>query len=182
MKKNQKPETDKSEVLKLLKDYSKTLVLLEQYDLEKLRLSRAGKSKFIFSYEEAARGIAELRKGLFAKKESGNLFGREYGEKFKGILGAVRQTFGGRELYSSLTEKAAHFLYFMIKDHPFVDGNKRIGAFLFVYFLDKNRFLYKKSGDKKIDDNALTALTLLVAISNPKEKEKLIKIITNLLR
>ena len=78
-------------------------------------------------------------------------------------------------------EKAAHLLYFVIKDHPFVDGNKRIGSFLFVYFLDKNNYLYKKNGEKKINDNALTALSLLTAVSDPKEKDKLIKIITNLL-
>ncbi len=80
-----------------------------------------------------------------------------------------------------MEEKAAHLLYFVIKDHPFVDGNKRIGSFLFVYFLYKNDFLYKENWEKKINDNALTALALLIAVSNPKEKDKLIKIITNLL-
>jgi len=169
------------EILNLLGNYSKTLTLLEQYDTEKLRLSHAGKGKFILLYEEAARVIVELRKELSVKKEAGDLFGQEYGEKFKGILGNIRQSFDGKELYSSLEEKAAHFLYFMIKDHPFADGNKRIGSFLFVYFLDKNKFLYKETGEKKINDNALTALALLIAISDPKEKDKLVKIITNFL-
>ncbi|MBU2082007.1 virulence protein RhuM/Fic/DOC family protein [Patescibacteria group bacterium] len=169
------------EILNLLGNYSKTLTLLEQYDTEKLRLSHTGKGKFVLSYEKAARVIVELRKELFVKKEAGDLFGQEYGEKFKGVLGNIRQSFGGKELYPSLEEKAAHLLYFIIKDHPFADGNKRIGSFLFVYFLDKNKFLYKKTGEKKINDNALTALALLIAISDPKEKDKLVKIITNLL-
>ena len=169
------------EILSLLEDYSKTLTLLEQYDTEKLQLSRAGKGKFVLLHEESARIIAELKKELFVKKEASDFFGQEYGEKFKGILGNIRQTFGGKELYYSLEEKAAHLLYFIIKDHPFADGNKRIGSFLFVYFLDRNDFLYKETGEKKINDNALVALALLIAVSDPKEKDKLIKIITNLL-
>ncbi|MDO8511689.1 MAG: Fic family protein [bacterium] len=84
-------------------------------------------------------------------------------------------------MYSSLEEKAAHLLYFVIKDHPFVDGNKRTAAFLFVYFLDKNNYLYKETGEKKINDNALTALALLIAVSAPEEKDRLVKIVTNLL-
>jgi prophage maintenance system killer protein len=169
------------EILSLLENYSKTLTLLEQYDTEKLRMSNYGKSKYILSYEESRIITAELKKELAAKKEASNLFGQEYEEKFKGILGNIRQTFGGKELYPSLEEKAAHLLYFIIKDHPFADGNKRIGSFLFVYFLDKNAFLYKDTGEKKINDNALTALALLIAVSDPKEKDKLIKIVTNLL-
>lgn len=169
------------EILSLLENYSKTLTLLEQYDKDKLQTSKKGKGKFILSYEEAQNTIKELRKELIVKKEAGDLFGQEYEDKFKGILGNIIQTFGSKELYSSIEEKAAHILYFIIKDHPFADGNKRIGSFLFVYFLDRNDFLYKSSGEKKINDNALTALALLIAISDPKEKEKLVKIVTNLL-
>jgi len=84
-------------------------------------------------------------------------------------------------LYTNIGKVGRHLLYFIIKDHPFADGNKRIGSFLFIYFLDKNNYLYKESGEKKINDNALTALALLIAVSDPKEKDKLIKIITNLL-
>ncbi|GAB4287725.1 MAG: hypothetical protein Kow0098_04690 [Ignavibacteriaceae bacterium] len=118
---------------------------------------------------------------MIAKKEASELFCRENGNQFKAILKNIYQTFGGTDLYSSLEEKAAHLLYFIIKDHPFSDGNKRIGSFLFIYYLDKNNFLHKKSGEKKINDNALTLLALLIAISDPKEKEKMIKIITNLI-
>ena len=169
------------EILSLLANYSKTLTLLEQYDKEKLVLLRKTKGKFILTYKNASKIVSELKKELTDKKEASDLFGQEYGDKFKGILGNIMQTFGGKELYSSLEEKAAHLLYFIIKDHPFADGNKRTGSFLFVYFLDKNNFLYKKNGERKINDNTLTALALLTAISDPKEKDKLVKIITNLL-
>lgn len=169
------------EILSLLANYSKTLTILDQYDKEKLVLSRKTKGKFILTYKDSSKIISELKKELINKKEAGDLFGQEYGDKFKGILGNLTQTFGGKELYQSLEEKAAHLLYFIIKDHPFADGNKRTGSFLFVYFLDRNNFLYRKNGEKKINDNALTALALLIAISDPKEKDKLVKIITNLL-
>src|SRR3989338_4010018 len=169
------------EILNLLADYSKTLTLLEQYDKGKLVLAERGRAKFVLNYEQAQTIIEEVKKELIAKKEASDLFGLESGDRFKGILSAIYQTFDGKELYPSLEEKAAHLLYFIIKDHPFTDGNKRIGSFLFIYFLDKNNYLYKDSGEKKINDNALTALALLMAVSDPKEKDKLIKIITNLL-
>ncbi|MFN3872297.1 MAG: RhuM family protein [Ignavibacterium sp.] len=169
------------EILDLLSSYSKTLTLLEQYDKEKLAVAKKAKGKFILTYEESRKVIDGLKEDLMKKREAGNLFGQENGDKFKALLGNLYQTFGKKELYPSLEEKAAHLLYFVIKDHPFVDGNKRIGSFLFVYFLDKNNYLYKNSGEKKINDNALTALSLLIAISDPQEKDKLIKIVTNLL-
>jgi len=169
------------EILNLLANYSKTLTLLEQYDKEKLTLIKKTKGKFVLEYKDARRVVQEIKKELIAKKEAGDLFGQESGEKFKAILGNIYQTFGKKELYPSLEEKAAHLLYFIIKDHPFVDGNKRIASFLFIYFLDKSDFLYRKNGEKKINDNALTALALLIAVTDPKEKDKLIKIITNLL-
>lgn len=170
------------EILSLLANYSKTLTLLEQYDKDKLAVSKKGKGKFILNYEEAKNVIDALKKDLIAKKEAGDLFGQEYEGKLAGIIGNIYQTFGGKELYSSLEEKAAHLLYFIIKDHPLADGNKRTASFLFVYFLDKNNFLYRDTGEKKINDNALTALALLIAISNPKDKEVMVKIITNLLQ
>lgn len=169
------------EILNLLANYSKTLTLLEQYDKEKLSLIKRAKGKFILQYEDAKQIIQEIRKELIIKKEAGDLFGQESEGKFKGVLGSIYQTFGKKELYPFLEEKAAHLLYFVIKDHPFIDGNKRIGSFLFVYFLDRNNFLYKKSREKKINDNALTSLALLIAVSDPKDKDILIKIITNLI-
>jgi death-on-curing family protein len=169
------------EILNLLSNYAKTLTLLEQYDKEKLTLKKGGKEKFILRWEEAKEVIKNLKQELLAKKEASELFGQENNEKFKSILGNIYQTFGGKELYQSIEEKAAHLLYFVIKDHPFVDGNKRIASFLFIYFLDKNNYLYKSNGEKKINDNALTTLALLIAVSNPDEKDKFIKLITNLL-
>ncbi|HMO01471.1 MAG TPA: virulence protein RhuM/Fic/DOC family protein [Oligoflexia bacterium] len=167
------------EILRILSSYAKTLTLLEQYDKEKLALSKRAKGKFILHHNEAKHVIGEIKKELIAKKEASDLFGADNSNKLEGILGNIYQTFGGKELYPSLEEKAAHLLYFIIKDHPFVDGNKRIASFLFVYYLDQNNYLYKSHGEKKINDNALTALTLLIAVSNPNEKDKFIKLITN---
>jgi len=132
-------------------------------------------------YDQAKVVIQQIKKDLIFKKEDSDLFGQEVEERFQAVLGSVYQTFNRKEVYPSLEEKTSHLLYFIIKDHPFIDGNKRIASFLFVYFLDKNNYLYRPSGEKKINDNALTALSLLTAVSDPKEKDILIKIITNLI-
>ena len=179
--KNELMAGQEQEILNLLTNYSKTLSLLEQYDKEKLSLIKKSKDSFVLKYEDAINIISKVKKELIAKKEASDLFGQENSNRFKAILGSIYQTFDKKELYPSLEEKAAHLLYFIIKDHPFVDGNKRIASFLFVYFLDKNNFLYRKSGEKKINDNALTTLALLIAISDPKDKDRIIKIITNLI-
>jgi len=170
-----------TEILNLLANYSKTLTLLERYDKNKVNLIKKGKGRFILKYAEAKKVIQKIKKDLMEKKEASGLFGQEVGEKFEGILGNIYQTFNRKELYPSIEEQAAHLLYFMIKDHPFVDGNKRIASFLFIYFLDRNNYLYRKNGERKINDNALTALSLLIAISSPEDKDLLIKIITNLI-
>jgi len=170
------------EILDLLANYAKTLTLLEQYDKNKLVLAKRGRGKFILDHNAAFKIIVKLKVELFAKKEASDLFGQEYGEKFRAVLGTIRQTFAGKALYPSVEEKAAHLLYFIIKDHPFVDGNKRIASFLFVYFLDRNNYLYKNAGEKKINDNALVALALLIAVSDPGDKDIMIKIISNLLK
>jgi death-on-curing family protein len=169
------------EILSLLADYSKTLSLLEQYDTEKVALQKNGKGKFILDYENTVKVISQIKNDLVTKKEAGEFFGQENSDKIKAILGNILQTFDRKELYPSIEEKASHLLYFIIKDHPFVDGNKRIASFLFVYYLDKNNYLYKDNNEKKINDNALTALSLLIAVSDRNEKDKLVKIITNLL-
>jgi prophage maintenance system killer protein len=169
------------EILSLLSDYSKSLSLLEQFDKDKLRLRKKEKEKYEINYEDASTVIKKIKEDLIVKKEASQMFGQENGNQLKAILKNIYQTFGGVDLYPSLEEKAAHLLYFIIKDHPFNDGNKRIGSFLFIYYLDRNNFLYKKSGEKKINDNALTTLALLIAISDPKEKDKMIKMITNLI-
>lgn len=170
-----------TEILNLLADYSKTLSLLEKYDKGKLDEQKGAKSKFILEYKDCVKIIAELKKELVAQKEASDLFGQERGGSFEGIINGLYQTFGKKELYPTIEDKVSHLLYFIIKDHPFADGNKRSAAFLFVYFLDKTNYLFKKNGERKINDNALVALALLIAESNPKDKEVMIKIIKNLI-
>jgi len=169
------------EILNLLADYSKTLSLLEQYDTGKLVARKGRKAKFILRYEDCIKIITELKKELVAKKEASGLFVQERGGNFEGIIKGLCQTFGKKELYLTIDDKASHLLYFIIKDHPFSDGNKRSAAFLFVYFLDKSDYLFKKSGERKINDNALVTLALLIAESDPKEKETMINIVKNLI-
>ncbi len=166
----------------LLSSYKKALSILKQYDDGNLRRQGKGKDKFVLKTEDCRQIIKELKKRLADKKDKrgvGSLFGQEYAGKFEGIIGGLYQTYAGKQLYASMEEKAAHLLYFAVKDHPFVDGNKRIAAFLFVYFLDRNS--RRASGEMKISENALVALVLFIAISNPKEKETMIDIITNLI-
>ena len=169
------------EILSLLANYSKTLTLLEQYDKESLALIKKTKGKFILDYSRVRYVIDETKKELIIRKEASDLFGLENSGRFKGILGGIYQTFDNNELYPSLEEKSAHLLYLIIKDHPFVDGNKRIASLLFVYFLERNKYLKRPNGERKINDNALIALALLIAESDAKDKDILIKIITNLL-
>lgn len=169
------------EILNLLADYSKTLSILEQYDTGKLLKPKGRKARFILKYVICAEIIDELKKELIAKKEASKLFGNEVDNKFESVVGGLYQTFGRKELYKTLEERAAHLFYLTIKDHPFSDGNKRIASFLFVYFLDKNNSLYRKNGERKINNSALTALALLIAESEPIEKEIMIKIIMNLI-
>ncbi|MDD4902136.1 MAG: RhuM family protein [Patescibacteria group bacterium] len=169
------------EILSLLSDYSKTLSLLGQYDKGKIAERKGKRSKFVLQYEVCEKIITELKKELFAKREAGDLFGQERGGSFEGIIKGLYQTFSQKELYPAIADKAAHLLYLTIKDHPFSDGNKRTASFLFVYYLDKTDYLFKKSGERKINDNALAALALLVAESDPKDKEIIIRIIKNLI-
>ncbi|MDP2708583.1 MAG: virulence protein RhuM/Fic/DOC family protein [bacterium] len=170
------------EILNLLAYYSSSLAILEKYDKNKLTLPRAGKTKYKLTYGRALEVIENIKAELIKKKQAGDIFGRQSAHKLESILANLWQTFGGRELYKNFEEKAAHLLYLIIKDHPFIDGNKRIASFLFVYFLDKNNFLYRATGEKKINDNALVALALLIAISAPKDKEIMIKIVVNSLK
>lgn len=169
------------EILNLLSGYAKTLTLLQEYDTGNLKDAKGARTKFILTYENCLRIIAELKKELIVKKEAGELFGQERDGSFEGVIKGLYQTFRGKELYPTIEDKASHILYLIIKDHPFSDGNKRSGAFLLVYFLDKSDYLYRAAGERKINDNALTALALLVAESDPKEKDVVIKIIKNLI-
>jgi prophage maintenance system killer protein len=169
------------ELLHLLSIYAKTLTLLEAYDNGKVLRTKGTTTKFLLTYKSCLQIIIEIKKVLVNKKEAGSLFGSEREHIFEGIIKALYQTYDKKELYPNIEDKAANLLYLIIKDHPFADGNKRTAAFLFVYFLDKTDTLHRENGEKKINDNALTALALLVAESNPNEKDIMINIIKNLI-
>ena len=169
-------------LLNILSNYTRSFILLNKFDSHSLETGKFNdRITYEISHEEAIAAITELKKQLIAKKEASELFGNQKDQGFKGILGNVVQSFGGEYLYKSVEEQAAHLLYFIIKNHPFSDGNKRIGAFLFVWFLEKNKHRFKKSGEIKINDNGLVALALLVAQSNPDDKELMINLICNLI-
>lgn len=163
---------------KILTDYVYALDILDKYDHQKLENSGSDiKESFKIDYDSALEAIEDLRYKFGGSK----LFGNEKDQSFKSSLYTIYQTFDGEELYPSLEEKAANLLYFVVKNHSFSDGNKRIAAFLFVWFLDKNKILYRENGGKRIADNALVALTLLIAESDPKEKEMMVKVVINLI-
>jgi len=181
MTKNEFKKGQEGEMLNLLSSYAKTFTLLEGYDKGKLEVRKGKKAKFVLTYDICLGVLLEIKKYLTSKKETGDLFGQERDGSFKGVIDGLYQTFDGKELYPYIEDKASHLLYLVIKDHPFSDGNKRTASFLFVYFLDKVDSLCRSNGEKKINDNALTALALLVAESDPKEKEIMIKLIKNLI-
>jgi prophage maintenance system killer protein len=164
-------------LLKVLSDFSVALDILDKYDHQKLKIKKS-KSKEVFriTFKEAKTAIA----GLKDKFGGSELFGKEKDQSFKSSLSAIYQTFDKNDVYPSIEEKAAQLLYFVVKNHSFTDGNKRIAAFLFVWFLERNNLLYHQ-GKKVIDDNALVALTLMIAESNPDDKNMMIKVIVNLI-
>ncbi len=165
-------------LLKVVTDYAYALDVLDKYDHQQLTIEgTTPTSLFVIDYVEAMKAIHDLK-----DKFGGSwLFGNEKDESFKSSIGAIYQTFGGDDLYPSVEEKAANLLYFVVKNHSFSDGNKRIAAYLFVWFLDKNKILYRKDGSKRIADNALVALTLMIAESKSDEKEMMVKVIVNLI-
>ncbi|OGJ52194.1 cytochrome C biogenesis protein CycH [Candidatus Peregrinibacteria bacterium RIFOXYB2_FULL_32_7] len=165
-------------LLKVITDYSYALEVLDKYDHENLEFKKITKEEiFQITYKEAIKIIKALKE-KFGKS---NLFGNEKDESFKSSLGAIYQTFDGKYLYESVEERAANLLYLVVKNHSFSDGNKRIAAFLFIWFLERNKILYKKDRSKRIADNALVALTLMIAESKSKEKDLMVKVVVNLI-
>jgi prophage maintenance system killer protein len=165
-------------LLRVVTDYAYALELLDDYDHQRISVGQVRKGKFKgVSHSEAMQIIAQLRKTFGAS----SLFGKEKDAGLESSLQTVMQSFDGRDLYPSLEEKAAHLLYFLVKNHSFIDGNKRIAAALFLWFMEKNRALYGKDGEKRIADNALVAITLMIAESSPAEKETMVKLIVNLI-
>ncbi len=169
-------------LLDVILNYSRTWSLLQGYDEDSLHVNIEPKeAKFVLDFDEAKEAIAQLKSELMRKGEATELFGREKAGEFGGMVRNIYQTFGGVDLLPSVEEKAANLLYYIIKGHPFNDGNKRIGAFMFILFLSKNSMLYKNSGELKINDNALVALSLMTAKSDPQQKETVINLIVNIL-
>lgn len=168
-------------LLEIITGYASAWLLLQKYDQGDLVEPKTRKTKKTFGYDFCQKAIAELKKDLIKKKEASELFGQEKDAHFKGILETLYQTFDKIELYPSIEEKAAHLLYFIIKDHPFIDGNKRIASFLFIVFLSHHQYLFQKNGEKKINENTLVALALLIAQSNPRQKELLVKLVMHFL-
>jgi len=165
-------------LLKIISDYAYALDILDQYDYQNLEISdTSGKETYRLTYEEAMLQIRKV-KAIYANSE---LFGHEKDDSFQSSVATIYQTFNGVDLYPSIEEKAANLLYFVTKNHSFTDGNKRIAAFLFLYFLEKNGILFDQYGKKRIADNALVALTLMIAVSRTEEKEIMTKVIVNLI-
>ena len=170
------------ELLNIIAEYTNTWITLNQFDSGNLKLDQVTKRSVKFlDYDQVKKAIERFKTRLIKDKEASELFGSEVSKKLHQVLGNLAHTFGGKDLYPSLEEKAAHLLYFAVKDHPFVDGNKRIGALMFLLFLINNNYLLNKKGEKKINDAALTALTLLVASSKADQKNVMIKLIVNLI-
>ncbi|HEA22938.1 MAG TPA: Fic/DOC family protein [Pricia antarctica] len=165
-------------LIQVIANYATALDLLDDYDHQRLQLPRDGHTDVIkIEYNEAKKAIEELGRQTQFK----GLFGKEKDDSFKGSLENIYQTFDGQDLYKTTEEKAAHLLYFVVKNHSFTDGNKRIAAFIFVWFLERNNLLYTKNGEKIVADTTLVALTLMIAQSHPNDKDMMIKVTVNLL-
>lgn len=164
---------DSKQVLSVIEKYSNALDLLDSYDHQNMTRPTGNRATYVLSYEECMKVIQSMKFG-----DESDLFGKEKDDSFKGSIGNIYQSFGGIEIYESLEEKAANLLYFVTKNHSFFDGNKRIAATMFLYFLDKNAALFV-DGKKKIEDSTLVALTIMIAESRPEEKEMMISVVMN---
>ncbi|MBP5441309.1 MAG: virulence protein RhuM/Fic/DOC family protein [Fibrobacter sp.] len=165
-------------LVQVVSDYTYALETLDDYDYQKLGIRKVTKhARFKATYENAMEAIRSLKK----KFGSSSLFGHEKDQSFKSSIGQIYQTFDGTDLYPSVEEKAATLLYLVIKNHSFSDGNKRIAATLFLWFMENNGILYNKDGSKRIADNTLVAITLMIAESHPEEKDMMVKVVVNLI-
>ena len=168
-------QLDAHQVLSVVESYSAALDILDDYDHQTLAKPRGNRATYVLTYDECRSVIDKM---TFVSDS--NLFGNEKDDSFKGSIGAIYQSFDGKDLYPSLEEKAANLLYFVTKNHSFSDGNKRIAATMFLYFLDKNGALFVE-GSKRIADFTLVALTIMIAESKPEEKEMMVNVIMNCL-
>ena len=167
-------ELDAKQVLSVIENYNTALTLLDDYDHQCMKRPEGSKATYVLSYEECRNLIDQMRFNA-----DSDLFGHEKDDSFKGSIGNIYQSFGGKDVYPTLEEKAANLLYFVTKNHSFSDGNKRIAATVFLYFLDKNGILYDENGNKRIADYTLVALTIMIAESRTEEKEMMVSIIMN---
>ena len=167
---------DSKQVLSVIERYSTALDLLDSYDHQNMQRPQGNDATYVLTYEECKQVISAMRFG-----SESELFGREKDDSFAGSIGNIYQSFAGKEIYPSLEEKAANLLYFVTKNHSFFDGNKRIAATMFLYFLDKNGVLFM-DGQKLIEDHTLVALTIMIAESRPEEKEMMISVIMNCMK
>lgn len=165
-------------LLKVISDYAYGLDTLDRYDYQQLEIAdTTPEEKFRATYDNAMQALQMLKEQFGASE----LFAREKDSSFRSTMGAIYQTFGGRDLYPSVEEKAANLLYLTVKNHSFSDGNKRIAAFLFLWFMEKNGILYREDGSRLIDNNTLVALTLMIAESRTEEKDVMTKVVVNLI-
>ena len=165
-------------IIQVVVDYEKALDILDDYDHQRVRPVQCIQAQAQgISYDEALKIIAQMRE----KFVGSDLFGREKDSSLQSSLAAIMQSFGGADVYPSKEEKAAHLLYFLVKNHSFVDGNKRIAATFFLWFLEKNGLMFREDGIRRIAENALVAITLMIAESKPTEKETICQLITHLI-
>ena len=165
-------------LLDVISDYSYGLGLLDDYDNKNLKITKITTGeKFRLDYDDAIKAVEELKK----KFGSSSLFGKEKDKSFRSSINTIYQAFDNKEMYPSIEEKAANLLYFIVKNHSFADGNKRIAASIFLWFLEKNKILYRSDGSKRLADNALVALTLMIAESDPSDRDIMLKLVVNLI-
>ena len=167
---------DSKQVLSVIERYSTALDLLDAYDHQNMSRPKGNAATYVLTYEECMDIIASMRFG-----DESDIFGKEKDGSFEGSIGNIYQSFAGQDLYPTLEEKAAHLLYFVTKNHSFLDGNKRIAATVFLYFLDRNGVLFI-DGEKTIEDHTLVALTIMIAESKPDEMEMMITVIMNCMK
>lgn len=168
-------QLDSSQILSVIEQYTGALDLLDDYDHSRVKKPGGTQDTYRITYQEARQVIDSMKFG-----DTSDLFGNEKDESFKGSIGAIYQTFGGKDVYPTAQEKAANLLYFVTKNHSFSDGNKRIAATMFLHFLNKNGLLFK-NGIKQIEDNTLVALTIMIAESKPDEKELMVNLVMQFL-
>ncbi|MEI8232217.1 MAG: virulence protein RhuM/Fic/DOC family protein [bacterium] len=170
-------------ILRVITDYAHSWVMMHKYDEGEIKIAGNTKPKYVLTYDEAIGYVRELSTTLHTQDSAARFVGMERSDQgLDRIIGSINQTYGGKDVYKTVEEKAAHLLYFVIKDHPLIDGNKRSGSLLFIHYLAMNGLLFRESGERTVNDNTIVALALLISQSHPSDKEIMIHLITNLMR